>query len=168
MNNMNFNSAPGKSGRNALMGALATVGILGKGKKDGLSARDQAAIMDRKHAQDIEKMAFGHTFGEKSASAAGSRQTRADNRKHKNAKDMVTHSETEKRGTVSHTENEKRGSMSHASDLLHSADQNRFSSVNLSSGSASFRAAPSNPNKQDNPKSTQFNTETPPVNLDNL
>lgn len=155
MTNMKFGDAPGQGGRNALLGALATAGILGKGKKggDGMSARDRAALMDREHAQRIETMAFSHTFGEKAAGSASRRQSAADRRKHKQGKEMVTHSETEKRTTASEAAQHKKDLSSHHADLINQADTSKIAGVNFSSGQATFREKPkgtSHPNQVGN------------------
>lgn len=172
MTNMTFGDAPRNDGRSALVGYL-----LGKNKSggkggDGMSARDKASLMDRQHAQDIEKMAFGHTFGEKSAGSASRRQSAADRRKHKQGKDMVTHTETEKRTTSTSAAQDKRDTSTHHFDLLGQADGAKFGSMNLSSGSATFRTPPSgdpHPQKQGQQFSgTGDSSSTPPVNLDKL
>ena len=172
---MKFGDAPGQGGRNALLGALATAGIL-KGKKggDGLSARDRAALMDREHAQRIETMAFGHTFGETAAGAAAKRQASADRRKHKQGKEMVTHTETEKRATSTSAAQDKRDTSSHHFDLINQADTSKIAGMNVSSGQATFREPPKRtaPKGTSHPqqKSTQFSGvgEPPATPLDHL
>lgn len=169
MNNMKFGGASKdwshlNSGLGFLAGRLAG-SSKGKGG-DGLSARDRAALMDREHAQSIEKMAFGHTFGEKAAGSASRRQSAADRRKHKQGKEMVSHTEGEKRTSVTHGETEKRttaaAAAQHAKDdashkfgLLGSADTAKFGSMNLTSGSATFREPPKG-NSHPQQKGNQF------------
>ena len=168
MTNMKFNDAPGGNGRGALLGALATAGILGKQKKsDGLSARDRAALMDREHAQTLEKMSFGHVYGEKAASNAGRRQTNADKRKqgHEIALTGKKHDNAVAMETLKH--NNANDRFQQTSDLLHKTDINKIGSINLNSGSATFRTPPSgNPHPQQ--VGNQFSGVGDTVPLDHL
>lgn len=192
MTNMTFGSAPGGDGRSALVGYL-----VGKNKKgsDGLSARDQMAVNDRKYAQEMEKMAFGHVYSEKAADAAAGRtsadkeadwrrssetskvdarrQAAADRRKHKQAKDMTSHTEAEKRTSAAEASQHKKDQMTHGLNIINAGSENkRLTSMNATSGQATFggptRAARKGPNTS--AKSTQFSGvgEPPATPLDHL
>jgi hypothetical protein len=143
-NAFDFNQAPsGKVGRQ--FGALYGIANLLGGKKNNnqVSARDQSNLMRQKAGHAIDAQLIGHVLGETAADSAHKRKTQQNNQSH--AQGLADRE--------------------HAMNLINSntPEGHTASSFSFPGGSASFKANPKDPGV-----GKQFNTEEPPVNLDNV
>jgi hypothetical protein len=139
-----FNQAPsGRVGRQ--FGALYGIATLLRSKKNNnqVSARDQSNLMRQKAGHAIDAQLIGHVLGKTAADSAHRRALAQNRQAHKLG-----------------VENRE-----HAMNLINAntPEGHTASSFSFPGGSASFKANPKDPGV-----GKQFNTEEPPVNLDNV
>jgi hypothetical protein len=111
--------------------------------KGGLTAQDRARLNEQTHTQNVQRDVVKHVLGQSAADKAH-RQKMSQNRQ---------------------THTQGLADREHAMNLINSntPEGHTASSFSFPGGSASFKANPKNPGV-----GQQFNTEQPPVNLDNV
>ena len=146
MANNPFSSAPSSTGgiRNiSRQIAAVMVGSNALSNKGGLTARDRAALNEQTHTQNVQRDVVKHVLG----------QSASDK----------THRQKLSQGRQAH--NQGIADREHAMNLINSntPEGHTTSAFSFPGGSASFKANPKNDGV-----GQQFNTEKPPVNLDNV